>query len=182
MDDSMNDKKYLTSAYRDRAERQSVWELLSQGEIKVEGMVPWSSNYTYLVTLKKAEREQYGIYKPQCGERPLWDFETGSLCKREVAAYELSAYLNFPNIPVTVLRDDAPQGLGMLQQFIEHKRRENFFTCVIAARRKCKKLRSLTPSSTTPIGKVGTFLRTKKATSGQLITGSPFMKNRNSAR
>ena len=77
----------------------------------MEGMVPWSSNYTYLVTLKLQDKEGYGIYKPQCGERPLWDFEDGSLCKREVAAYELSAYLNFPNIPVTVLRE-CPDRIG----------------------------------------------------------------------
>jgi uncharacterized repeat protein (TIGR03843 family) len=134
MPDSADDKKYLTSAFRSRAEREGVRELLTRGEIAMEGMVPWSSNYTYLVTLKLNEQEAYGIYKPQCGERPLWDFETGSLCKREVAAYELSAFLNFPNIPVTVLRDEAPQGLGMVQQFIDHKRRENFFTL----RDKCR--------------------------------------------
>jgi len=128
MTDSPDDKKYLTSAFRSKSEREAVRALLTRGEIAMEGMVPWSSNYTYLVTVKLDEREEYGIYKPQCGEHPLWDFETGSLCKREVAAYELSAYLNFPNVPVTVLRESAPQGLGMVQQFIDHKRRENFFT------------------------------------------------------
>lgn len=127
-------QKFLTSAFRDSRERDDVRALLTRGDIALEGMVPWSSNYTYLVRLKLDEQEEYGIYKPQCGERPLWDFETGSLCKREVAAYELSAFLNFPNIPVTILREDAPQGLGMVQQFIDHKRRENFFTL----RAKCR--------------------------------------------
>jgi hypothetical protein len=103
-------------------------------------MVPWSSNYTYLVTLKLEEQVAHGIYKPQCGERPLWDFEDGSLCKREVAAYELSAYLNFPNIPVTVLRESAPQGLGMVQQFVDHKRRENFFTLRERCRNEMEKI------------------------------------------
>lgn len=128
MSESTDDKKYLTGAFRNERERAAVRAMLTRGEIALEGMVPWSSNYTYLVSLTLDAETVHGIYKPQCGERPLWDFETGSLCKREVAAYELSAYLNFPNVPVTVLRDDAPQGLGMLQQFIEHKRRENFFT------------------------------------------------------
>lgn len=128
MSDSADDKKYLTGAFRTPTQRETMRDLLARGDVAVEGMVPWSSNYTYLVTLKLEDQEEYGIYKPQCGERPLWDFETGSLCKREVAAYELSAFLNFPNVPVTVLREDGPQGLGMLQQFIEHKRRENFFT------------------------------------------------------
>ncbi|MBI4673205.1 MAG: SCO1664 family protein [Chloroflexi bacterium] len=124
----MDDLKYLTNAFGSDARREKVRELLTRGEITLEGMVPWSSNYTYLVTIKCGDVECSGIYKPQCGERPLWDFEDGSLCKREVAAYELSAYLGFPNIPVTVLRADGPQGLGMVQQFIDHQRRENFFT------------------------------------------------------
>jgi uncharacterized repeat protein (TIGR03843 family) len=134
MTESGDEKKYLNSAFRTRLEREAMRALLTRGEIAMEGMVPWSSNYTYLVTIKLDEREAYAIYKPQCGERPLWDFETGSLCKREVAAYELSAYLNFPNVPVTILRDEAPQGYGMVQQFIDHKRRENFFT----VRDKCR--------------------------------------------
>ena len=90
--DASLEKRYRTSAFRNRAERDEVRELLTRGDIAIEGMVPWSSNYTYLVTVKLGEREDYGIYKPQCGERPLWDFETGSLCKREAAAYELSAF------------------------------------------------------------------------------------------
>ena len=71
--------------------------------------------------------EIVAVYKPQCGERPLWDFETGSLCQREVAAYLVSVALGWPNIPMTVLRE-GPQGVGAVQQFIEFKRRENFFT------------------------------------------------------
>ncbi len=134
MTNSTDDKKYLAGAFRNRDEREAVRALLARGEVAMEGMVPWSSNYTYLVRIRLEEQEEYGIYKPQCGERPLWDFETGSLCKREVAAYELSAFLSFPNVPVTILREDAPQGLGMVQQFIDHKRRENFFTL----RDKCR--------------------------------------------
>jgi uncharacterized repeat protein (TIGR03843 family) len=140
MNGTADEKKYLSTAYRDRAARQAVSDLLAHGEVALVGMVPWSSNYTYLVTVKQGEHELQGIYKPQCGERPLWDFETGSLCRREVAAYELSAYLNFPNIPVTVLRDDGPQGLGMVQQFIEHKRRENFFTLRDQCREEMQKI------------------------------------------
>jgi uncharacterized repeat protein (TIGR03843 family) len=130
----------LTRSFRNSAARQAVKDLLLRGEIEMQGIVPWSSNYTYLVTLKHGSRSGVGIYKPQCGERPLWDFETGSLCKREVAAYELSAFLNFPNIPVTVLRDDAPQGMGMLQQFVDHKRRENFFTLRERCRSEMQKI------------------------------------------
>jgi uncharacterized repeat protein (TIGR03843 family) len=140
MNETADDRKYLTGAYRDRAARQAVYDVLAHGDVAMTGMIPWSSNYTYLVMVKKGDRELPGIYKPQCGERPLWDFDTGSLCKREAAAYELSAYLNFPNIPVTVLREDGPQGLGMVQHFIEHRRRENFFTVRERCREEMQKI------------------------------------------
>lgn len=140
MSKAADDKKYLVNAFRTDAARASVRELLTRGEIEMQGMVPWSSNYTYIVTVKLDDRQNYGVYKPQCGERPLWDFEDGSLCKREVAAYELSAFLGFPNIPVTVLREDGPQGLGMLQQFVDHKRRENFFTVRERCREEMQKI------------------------------------------
>ncbi len=136
----MDEQKYLTGAFSTGAERAAIRELLTRGEIAMEGMVPWSSNYTYLISVQDADRSMYGIYKPQCGERPLWDFEDGTLCKREVAAYELSEFLGFPNIPVTVLREDAPQGLGMVQQFIDHKRRENFFTLRDRSRHEMQKI------------------------------------------
>lgn len=140
MSNTPDDNETLTGAFFSRAGRESMKELLMCGKIEMEGVVPWSSNYTYLVTVKTDTKQAYGIYKPQCGERPLWDFETGSLCRREVAAYELSAALGFPNVPVTILREDAPQGLGMLQQFIDHKRRENFFTIRDRCREEMKKV------------------------------------------
>lgn len=111
------------SAGRDR----DIVSLLSTGEIELQGLIPWSSNYTYLARVRTGALEAPAIYKPSCGERPLWDFETGTLCNREVAAYILSSELGWPNIPPTVLRE-GPMGLGALQQFIEFKRRENFFT------------------------------------------------------
>ncbi len=105
----------------------SVLNLLETGEMELQGMIPWSSNYTYLARVCGGDREMLAVYKPACGERPLWDFETGTLCQREVAAYVLSAELGWPNIPPTVLRE-GPMGIGAVQQFVEFKRRENFFT------------------------------------------------------
>ncbi len=108
-------------------ETGEVLNLLETGEMELQGMIPWSSNYTYLARVQRGDREMLAVYKPACGERPLWDFETGTLCNREVAAYDVSAELGWPNIPPTVLRD-GPMGIGAVQQFVEFKRRENFFT------------------------------------------------------
>jgi hypothetical protein len=110
-----------------RSDAGDVVGLLEAGEMELQGLIPWSSNYTYLARVHTGSRELLAVYKPSCGERPLWDFETGTLCNREVAAYLISAELGWPNIPPTVLRE-GPMGLGALQQFIAFKRRENFFT------------------------------------------------------
>ena len=61
-------------------------DLLENGEMELQGMIPWSSNYTYLTRVNGSDREMLAVYKPACGERPLWDFETGTLCQREVVA------------------------------------------------------------------------------------------------
>ena len=88
--------------------------LLREGEIEVDGRMPWSSNATFLVTVTSGgdkggdeTLEVKAIYKPVRGERPLWDFPAG-LHRREVAAWELSQYLGWGLVPPTVLRGDAP--------------------------------------------------------------------------
>jgi len=58
-----------------------------------------------------------GVYKPQAGERPLWDFPEG-LYRREVAAYELSVALGWDCVPATVARE-AELGIGSVQRFVE---------------------------------------------------------------
>ena len=67
------------------------------------------------------------VYKPRRGERPLWDFPHGTLCNREVAAYELSRALQWGVVPVTILRD-GPLGEGAVQRFVEHDPNEHYFT------------------------------------------------------
>jgi hypothetical protein len=63
------------------------------------------------------------VYKPARGESPLWDFEAGTLYRREVAAYELSKVLGWPQIPPTVVRESGPHGIGAVQLFIDADRR-----------------------------------------------------------
>ncbi len=102
-------------------------ELLTAGSLEILGRMPWSSNATFLARLEHEGLESMAIYKPRRGERPLWDFARGTLCLREVAAFELSEALGWSIVPLTVLRD-GPAGEGMVQLFVEHNPEEHFFT------------------------------------------------------
>jgi hypothetical protein len=89
-------------------------------DVSVLGLLHGASNYTFLVRLAPHPPSgMRAVYKPARGESPLWDFEAGTLYRREVAAYELSKVLGWPRIPPTVVRRSAPQGAGAMQLFIE---------------------------------------------------------------
>lgn len=100
---------------------------LGTAELEVVGRMRYSSNATFLVEAKVDGMELAAIYKPRRGERPLWDFPEGTLCHREVAAYELSSALGWGLVPVTILRD-GPLGEGAVQRFVEHDPDEHYFT------------------------------------------------------
>lgn len=100
---------------------------LHEGEMEVVGRVAWSSNAALLVTVVADGEEQLAVYKPQRGERPLWDFPDGTLCHREVASFVVSEMLGWDIVPLTVLRD-GPYGLGMVQRFVEHDPDDHYFT------------------------------------------------------
>jgi uncharacterized repeat protein (TIGR03843 family) len=104
-----------------------VLTLLAKGELDVQGMLPWSSNYTLLATVRCDGLQGLAVYKPRRGERPLWDFPRGTLCQREVAAYVLSAALGWTLVPPTVLRD-GPYGIGSVQLFIDADQEAHLFT------------------------------------------------------
>jgi hypothetical protein len=89
-------------------------------EMRVAGILHGASNYTFLATLAPhPPKDLRVVYKPARGESPLWDFQAGTLYKREVASYELSKVLGWPSIPPTVVRRKAPHGVGMVQLFID---------------------------------------------------------------
>ena len=99
------------------------------------GILRGASNYTFLARLQPHPPQGLNVvYKPARGESPLWDFPSGSLYRREVAAYELSKVLGWPLIPPTVARADGPHGVGAVQLFIEADRRH--FLGEQAARRE----------------------------------------------
>ena len=93
-------------------------ELLSSGELEVLGRLPWSSNYSFLATVRLGEVGARAVYKPGRGERPLWDYP-GGLFRREVAAYALSHALALDIVPETVMRLDGPHGEGSVQRFVD---------------------------------------------------------------
>jgi uncharacterized repeat protein (TIGR03843 family) len=103
-------------------------DLLLDGEMTIEGRMPYSSNGTYLVTIDTDDVRCGAIYKPMSGERPLWDFPPG-LHKREVAAFALSEELGWQCVPPTVLRN-GPHGEGSVQLFIDADFSEHHFTLV----------------------------------------------------
>lgn len=102
-------------------------ELLSSGDLEVLGLIPYSSNYVFLVRVTSDDRESLAVYKPTRGERPLWDFPPGTLAAREAAAFAVSRAAGWSFVPPTVLREDAPLGPGSLQLFIEHDPERHFF-------------------------------------------------------
>src|SRR5262252_7281535 len=82
-------------------------------DFKLVGLLHGASNYTFLARLGPHPPDGLQVvYKPARGESPLWDFDAGTLYRREVAAYELSKVFGWPNIPPTVVREKAPHGVG----------------------------------------------------------------------
>jgi uncharacterized repeat protein (TIGR03843 family) len=94
-------------------------DLLQEGELRVLGRYVDASNATFLAEIEDADRVVRCVYKPTAGERPLWDFPTGTLAGREVAAFLVSEALGWDLIPRTILRE-GPAGIGMVQEWIEH--------------------------------------------------------------
>lgn len=117
-------------------------DLLANSELVVEGRLVAASNTTLYCRLLDGEparqvaasRRPPGraagrydlppgpacVYKPVAGERPLWDFPTGTLAGREVAAFEVSQATGWGLVPPTILRD-GPFGPGMCQLWVDHE-------------------------------------------------------------
>jgi uncharacterized repeat protein (TIGR03843 family) len=93
-------------------------DLLTRGDIEVEGRLVDASNATLYCTIRADGREAACVYKPVAGERPLWDFPDGTLAGRELAAYLVSHAAGWDVVPPTVYRD-GPFGPGMCQLWID---------------------------------------------------------------
>lgn len=135
--------EHKRSAPDDDDGEQATLDLLSSGKLEIEGRLVDASNATLYCTIRipgpggsggagsppRSRGGQGGIvppdsrvacvYKPIAGERPLWDFPTGTLAGREVAAYVVSRAAGWDVVPPTVMRD-GPFGPGMCQLWIDH--------------------------------------------------------------
>lgn len=121
---------------------ERVVEVLQKGRLEEKGMMPYSSNTSFLVFVHTGKLTLPAVYKPQRGENPLWDFEWGTLCRRETAAYVISHALAWGLVPPTVLRDGS-RGIGSVQFYIDHDTDIHYFT-VQSDARFAQTLRQLT--------------------------------------
>ncbi|MBO0830731.1 MAG: SCO1664 family protein [Actinobacteria bacterium] len=96
----------------------AILDLLTTGEIDVQGRLVDASNATLYCTITADGRQEACVYKPVAGERPLWDFPDGTLAGREVAAYLVSRAAGWDVVPPTVYRE-GPFGPGMCQLWID---------------------------------------------------------------
>jgi uncharacterized repeat protein (TIGR03843 family) len=119
-----------------------VVEALQKGKLEEQGLMPYSSNTSFLVFVRHQALTLPAVYKPQRGENPLWDFEWGTLCRRETAAYVISCALGWGLVPPTVLRSGT-RGLGSVQFYVDHDADMHYFT-VQADARFAQSLRQLT--------------------------------------
>jgi hypothetical protein len=96
-----------------------VMRLLCEGELAIEGRLVDASNTTLYAAVTLGDVTAACVYKPIRGERPLWDFPSGTLAYREVAAYAVSQATGWDVVPPTVLREEAPFGPGMVQLWVD---------------------------------------------------------------
>lgn len=83
--------------------------------VEVVGRMPYASNVTLLATDDTGCR---WVYKPDRGEEPLWDFPPGTLSRREILSYEVSAAMALDIVPPTV-ESVGPYGFGSAQLYVE---------------------------------------------------------------
>jgi uncharacterized repeat protein (TIGR03843 family) len=101
--------------------------VLTDGDLEIHGRIQDSSNTTLLVTARLDGDELLAVFKPERGERALWDFPAG-LWRREVAAYELDQLLGVDCVPLTVARDDPDFGPGSVQRWVHEDGVEHYLT------------------------------------------------------
>ena len=110
------------------ASKDQIIEALSIGTLELQGQFVAGSNSTFLGNIAHQNAQYAVVYKPVRGENPLWDFPTGTLARREVAAYLVSEALKWDLVPPSVFRrKKLPFGAGSLQFFVDHDPDYHYF-------------------------------------------------------
>ncbi len=114
---------------------------LHDGHLEVLGRLPGSSNQALVVLVHHPALSEpfHAVYKATIAERPLLDFPTGTLARREVAAFLVSEGTGWGVVPPTVLRD-GPFGEGMVQQWIHVNPGEDVVAMVMGADPRLRRL------------------------------------------
>jgi len=115
-----------------------ILTILKDGKLSIQGEFVWGSNYTFLAEVEYSRGKFKVVYKPTRGERPLWDFPTATLARREAAAYLVSEAINWKLVPPTIYRRKGPLGAGSLQLFIEHDPEYHYFNFSEADRQRLR--------------------------------------------
>jgi uncharacterized repeat protein (TIGR03843 family) len=97
------------------------------GDLVLRGRIMPASNATFLAEIGGTKV----VYKPVAGERPLWDFPTGTLADREVSAYAVSEAIGWDIVPETWI-GEGPHGEGMVQRWREPDPEQEAVTLVRA--------------------------------------------------
>jgi len=105
-----------------------ILEILNSGRVDIQGQFIFGSNYSFLANVNYKDQHIKAVYKPNKGERPLWDFPAETLANREAAAFLISRTLGWNFVPPTIIKEDAPLGKGSLQFFVPHDPNLNYFT------------------------------------------------------
>jgi hypothetical protein len=107
----------------------NIIDVLNEAEVAEEWLLAAGSNYVFLLRMSHPQAgEGYAVYKPQRGEAPLHDFPSGTLYKREYAAYLVSEALGWRFVPATTIREQGlSSGIGALQLFVVHDPALHYF-------------------------------------------------------
>ncbi len=107
--------------------KKFIIQALLHGDLTMQGQFLHGSNYTYLGQVECDNQILPAVYKPTQGEQPLWDFPSGTLSRREVAAFLVSEALAWELVPPTVYRREGPIGPGSVQFYIPHDPEYHYF-------------------------------------------------------
>lgn len=114
------DPPRVTTRVAASREPDNARALLERGVFEGIELIPWGSNYTFAAVLRGDDNAAtLAVYKPRKGEVPLRDFPSGTLYKREVAAYRFARALGWDLVPPTIIRHDGPHGVGSLQLYVQ---------------------------------------------------------------